>query len=152
VERRPHIVGFAFAINGELNSADVYACKALFMKLWPKLLKAAAVEAVAEFRKDKTFQPPKPDEVRKFLEEAQKGAASVRDLTKDARLRILESDGAVNWNLEVRVYDIRNLEAAMPSVVLHESYLRKAPGDSAPPAPEEAPVQQQAPPGQGRRE
>src|ERR1044071_2737309 len=42
------VIGYVFAINGKVNSADVYASRALFAKLWPKLLKATAVEAIAE--------------------------------------------------------------------------------------------------------
>src|SRR5690349_14875565 len=40
-------IGFAYAINGELKSADVYSSKNMFQQLWPRLLKAAVVEAVA---------------------------------------------------------------------------------------------------------
>ena len=40
-------IGFAYAINGELKSADVYSSKDMFQRLWPRLLKAAVVEAVA---------------------------------------------------------------------------------------------------------
>ena len=37
------VIGYAFAINGRISSADVYGSNALFLKLWPKLLKASAV-------------------------------------------------------------------------------------------------------------
>jgi hypothetical protein len=42
------VIGYAIAINGKLNSGDVYASHVLFTKLWPKMLTAAAVEAVGE--------------------------------------------------------------------------------------------------------
>jgi hypothetical protein len=41
-------VGFAFAVNGALNSAEVYASPTMFKSLRDKLLSAAAVEALAE--------------------------------------------------------------------------------------------------------
>ena len=41
------VIGFAFAINDELKSADVYSSHTMFERLWPRLLKAAAIEAVA---------------------------------------------------------------------------------------------------------
>ena len=41
-------IGMAFAINGEFNSADVFASRELFGKLWPKLLESAATEAIGE--------------------------------------------------------------------------------------------------------
>ncbi|MFH1842305.1 MAG: DUF6569 family protein [bacterium] len=42
------VVGYAFAINGELNSADLFANRELFRKVWPRLLEAAATEAISE--------------------------------------------------------------------------------------------------------
>ncbi len=50
--------GFAFAVNGVLNSAEVYAAPALFAKLWPKLMRAAAVEALGE--NNGASDPPPP--------------------------------------------------------------------------------------------
>src|SRR5205823_12275790 len=44
VDGKPDVIGYVFAINGKVNSADVYASSALFKKLWPKLLKASAIE------------------------------------------------------------------------------------------------------------
>jgi hypothetical protein len=48
IHRRKDSIGYAFAINGKLNSADVYGSSHLFQKMWPKMLRAAAVEAMAE--------------------------------------------------------------------------------------------------------
>ena len=42
------VIGVAFTINGEMKNADIYASSELFGRLWPKLLRAAATEAVAE--------------------------------------------------------------------------------------------------------
>src|SRR5262252_9027334 len=39
---RSDVIGYVFAINGKINSADVYASSGLFRKLWPKLLQASA--------------------------------------------------------------------------------------------------------------
>lgn len=41
------VIGFAFAINDEIKGADVYLSNAMFNRYWPRLLKAAAVDAVA---------------------------------------------------------------------------------------------------------
>ena len=48
VEDKDDVVGFAFAINGNINSADIYGSHALFVRLWPKLLRASSVEALTE--------------------------------------------------------------------------------------------------------
>jgi hypothetical protein len=41
------VIGFAFAINDEIKGADVYSSNVMFKRFWPRLLKAAAVEAIA---------------------------------------------------------------------------------------------------------
>lgn len=41
------VIGFAFAINGQFNTADIYGDPALFQKLWPKLIEAAAYESLS---------------------------------------------------------------------------------------------------------
>src|SRR5687767_8421392 len=41
------VIGYAFAINGKINSADIYLSNHLFAKLWPKMLKAAVTEAIS---------------------------------------------------------------------------------------------------------
>lgn len=45
-EKESDVVGFVFAVNGKLNSADIYASNGLFRKLWPRLIKASATEAI----------------------------------------------------------------------------------------------------------
>ncbi len=89
-------VGYAFAINGKINSADVYANRALFKKLWPKLLEATAIEAVAEFKKGRKFDPMTAEDIKKALEAAQK-SRRVAEQAVNARikLRTRESPAAV---------------------------------------------------------
>lgn len=41
------VIGFVFAVQGEVNAAEVYASHNLFAKLWPKQLEAAIIEALA---------------------------------------------------------------------------------------------------------
>lgn len=47
IEGSDDIVGFVYAVNGKIDSGEVYGSNALFRKMWPKLLKAAATEAIA---------------------------------------------------------------------------------------------------------
>src|ERR1700674_2994142 len=65
------VIGYVFAINGKVNSADIYGSNALFKKLWPKLLKANAIEAIAELDRDE-FKPASAESVKGFLSEAEK--------------------------------------------------------------------------------
>jgi len=45
-EASDDIIGYVYAINGKIKSADVYASNALFRKMWPKLLAANVTEAI----------------------------------------------------------------------------------------------------------
>ena len=68
IKDRKHIIGFVFAINGQLNTAEVYGSEDLFRQLWSKLLRTAAVEAFAESNKDKHFKAPSTKAAAVFLE------------------------------------------------------------------------------------
>jgi hypothetical protein len=89
-EGKADVIGYAACINGKVNNADVYASNALFLKLWPKLLKSSAVEAVAELQKDRKFEPPTADAVRDFLADADRGKKTEKDVNK--RLQQVERE------------------------------------------------------------
>jgi hypothetical protein len=72
IKGRKHIVGFVFAINGQLNTAEVYGSEDLFSQLWPKLLRTAAVEAFAELKKDEHIKAPSAKAAATFLEYPEK--------------------------------------------------------------------------------
>jgi ARG/rhodanese/phosphatase superfamily protein len=86
------VIGYVFAINGKVNSADVYASHALFAKLWPKLIKANAVEALAELQKDLEIKPVTGEVVETFLAESEQPAASTKDVTRRVKLVTREDD------------------------------------------------------------
>ena len=46
-ENGDDIVGYVFAVNGKLNSGEIYESNGLFRKMWPKLLDASATEAIS---------------------------------------------------------------------------------------------------------
>lgn len=71
---KPDVVGFVFAVNGRLNSGEVYASAALFRRYWDKHLKAAAVEALAEAGPGASAPPPPTaEDVQALFERADKG-------------------------------------------------------------------------------
>lgn len=88
------VIGYVFAINGKVNSADVYGSSALFKKLWPKLLKANAVEAIAELQKDK-FEAVKQESVSLFLAEAEAAKGSEKAVTSRVKLMTREDDNNI---------------------------------------------------------
>jgi len=86
------VIGFAFAVNGEINSVDVYGSHELFKKLWPQLVKASSVEAMAELKKDKKFEPIKAEAITAFLTAADKGKQTDKEVTKGVHLIKKETD------------------------------------------------------------
>lgn len=115
LEGKSNVIGYAFVINGEVNSADVYASSALFKKLWPKLLRATAVEAVAELTKTKTFIQLKPETVQGFLDKADRAAPKEQKV--NSRVTAVTRD-----EKDVVVFESRDDKQ---KVVLHKSYVKK---------------------------
>jgi hypothetical protein len=95
-ERDADIVGYVFAINGKVNSADIYPSNGLFRKMWPKLLRASVTEAIGERKEAEKRPAPPPAEVSKFIDAADSGRAIEADTPGDlARVVKKESGGAV---------------------------------------------------------
>lgn len=72
-DKSDDVLGMVVAVNGRLVSADIYSSPELFQKFWPKLMKAAAVEAMVEGSRSTT--PVSEDVVRAFLSSADSGSA-----------------------------------------------------------------------------
>ncbi len=109
------MIGYVFAINGAVNSADVYASSELFKKLWPKLLKANAIEAIAELQKDLKFEPATAENVKTFLAEAESSKASEKEVT--ARIRLLTREDDKNILFETQDRSQKRW--------IHRNYIRK---------------------------
>ena len=88
------IVGYVFAINGKLNSGDIYPSNGLFRKMWGKLVRASVTEAITE--KDAGAEPtPSTDAVMAFLEAGQKGRSTEKALPGDIQLETRAGDKAL---------------------------------------------------------
>lgn len=116
VNRSNDVIGYVFAINGKINSADVYASSQLFKKLWPKLLKASAIEAVAELRKGEKFEAPKPADVQGFLDDSPKGAEKQKDVS--SRVQMVTRETNENVFFETR-------DRARSDTWVHRNYIKK---------------------------
>ena len=82
IEGKNDVIGLSIAVNGKMNSGDVYASHELFAKLWPKLLQASAVEAVTELQKDNKFDAASLDTAKAWLADAEKGKRSDKEINK----------------------------------------------------------------------
>jgi hypothetical protein len=116
VRTRSDVIGYVFAINGEINSADVYASHALFAKLWPKLLKSTAVEAVAELKPDLAPKPVVDDQIHGFLAESEKASPVTKAVTTRVKLVTREDDKNIFFETQDR---------AQKDGWVHRNYIRK---------------------------
>lgn len=111
------VIGYAFAINGQINSADVYAANALFRKLWPSLLKASAIEAIAELQPRQRYAPVTTDGVSDFLGAAERGRTSdERAVAGNIQLVTRETESHVL---------IETQDRKQKTKWLHRSYIKK---------------------------
>jgi hypothetical protein len=116
IDGKQDVIGYAFAVNGKINSSDVYGSSVLFKKLWPKLLKASAVEALAELQKDAKFEPVHADSVQGFFTSTEKGKASENG--PSGRVKTVTRETEENILFETRDED-------QGAAVVHRSYVKK---------------------------
>jgi hypothetical protein len=110
------VIGYAFAIDGKLNSTDVYGSHDLFAKLWMKLLRATSVEAVTAYQAGKKFEPVTASSVKTALADAESGKASATNLT--TRTEVVVKETAQNVMFETR-------DRAQHEIWIHRNYLTK---------------------------
>lgn len=115
VKGKDDVIGYVFAINGAVNSADVYGSSELFRKLWPKLLKANAIEAISEMRKEQKFEPTTAENVKIFLAEAESSKASEKEVTARISLLTREDDKSILFETQDRIR----------KRWIHRNYIRK---------------------------
>jgi hypothetical protein len=115
LDSHPDAIGFAFAVNGRLNSADAYGSRRLFAELWPKLLQATATEAVAEKGSAAPPRPPAVDAVRAMVTWADEGALTEK--APHERTRTVVRETSSRLAVETR-------DASGPKWV-HRSYVQK---------------------------
>jgi hypothetical protein len=116
IDKKNDVIGFAFAINGIMNSADVYASHELFLKMWQKLLRSSAVEAIAEQNKNIRFKPATPATVSASIKDAEKGKRSEKVVS--SRVRIVTSETEQNLLFETKDQDKKEQW-------IHKSYIQK---------------------------
>src|ERR1044072_4633173 len=113
-EKADDVVGYVFAIDGKLNSAEVYPSNGLFRKMWPKLLQASITEAIGQKNSGAAAAVPTGEAALAFLTEAAKGAWSETPLPASVRLETRQAENAF-------YYETRRKDGAF----VHRSYLAK---------------------------
>jgi hypothetical protein len=123
-KNKKDLIGFAFAINGEFAGAEVFDCSALFIKLWPKLLRSVCVEALVRSGKPKTQDPPEPKKILGRI------LAALAGREKDVRVA-----GGTNLVIKDSGLDLSFDSRQRPSVAPHNP-----PPCPPPPSPTPVPV------------
>ncbi|HJT67323.1 MAG TPA: DUF6569 family protein [Pyrinomonadaceae bacterium] len=119
LRNKSDVIGYAFAINGQVNSADVYASHTLFTKLWPKLLKATATEALSELNQEAKAESPAPvadETIHAFLAASEQPKPQSKAVTERVRVVTREDDKNVFFETQ----DRRQNDAWV-----HRNYIRK---------------------------
>ncbi len=110
---RNDVIGYAFAINGKINSADIYVSNHLFSKLWPRMLKAAVVEAISLADKPAAETQPKAGDINAFLLDAEKGDVNERPT-------VAKSKVITRQTTTEAVYEARDKS----DLVVHRNYVK----------------------------
>jgi hypothetical protein len=116
LRNKTDVIGFAFAINGKVNSADVYASHALFAKLWPKLLKATATEALAELDQQTNAEPVASETINAFLVDSEQPKPKAKDVTQRVKVVTREDDNNIFFETQDR---------SEKDAWVHRNYIRK---------------------------
>lgn len=116
LQKKTDVIGYVFAINGQVNSADVYASRALFAKLWPKLLKATAVEAVAELQENAKPAAVEEAAISSFLADSEKPKAAEKDVTQRVKLVTREDERSIFFETRDR---------QKKDAWIHRNYIKK---------------------------
>lgn len=117
--QHPDAIGYAFAIDGRMNYADLYASHDLFIRLWPKLLSAAAGEAVASAPGPATAAPDAAAVQAWFaqLDDARRAARTTTVAPGNAMRGAQAADGSA-------VYESTGGSAAPAAEYLHRAYAK----------------------------
>ena len=97
------------------GSADVYVSNLLFKKLWSRMLKAAAVEAVSVSNVHASSTAVRPDAVTSFLSDSDAGKPSERAASGSARVITRDQKDNV-------VYEARDEKQ---KIAVHRNYVKK---------------------------
>lgn len=107
------VVGFAFAVDGKIVSADVYPSNGLFRKMWDKGLAAAVTEALSSKTED-TASTITTAEVDAFVLAAEKGKADSAPVATLGKRETRDADKS-----------LAVISSTNTGAVLHRNYLAK---------------------------
>jgi hypothetical protein len=114
LEETKQIVGVAVAVNGKMLSVDVFESTPLFKKLWPKLLKSFALDAVAatsEFEAEAAQKALTIEDCVAFMKNVESSKAETVEVTENQKVVKRQSPVALSFSY----YDAEAASAATPA-------------------------------------
>jgi hypothetical protein len=109
-------IGYACIVNGYFNSADLYFSPDLFNRLWPKLLRASAIEAISEQNSAYAYNETTVDQLSHMLFNSAFKTVRKDKLSKNIKIITMESEGVFLQDLLYKNYD---------KTIIHRTYLGK---------------------------
>jgi hypothetical protein len=116
VAGKPDVIGVVLAINGRIEGVEVYGSAALFRKMWPKLIRTAAVDAIAEYQPGRRYELVEKDEIAAFLTAAGQGKAIETEVNRRTDVLRRETEIAVS---------IETHDEGHQGAVIHRSYIAR---------------------------
>lgn len=109
------ILGYVFAVNGKIYSADIYPSNSLFRKMWGKLLASSITEAIGDKSSNgKAALPPDLSIVKAFLADAESGETQEKDIANIALQDMRDTEKALYVGVKTE-----------DGTWVHRSYLKK---------------------------
>lgn len=112
----PDAVGVAIAINGAVDSIEIFPHHGLFVRVWPKLLHAAAVEAASELRADAPTTVPPITAFAALIEDAERGEEKSQRAGRRVDNKVKETSKSIGT---------KSTDARRNDAVLRRSYIAK---------------------------
>jgi len=123
VNGQTDVVGYAFAINGKINSVDVYANNALFKKMWPKLINSSATEALTEVEAGKKFAIPKASAVQECISDAEQGRK--QEKATAGKSRLVQQETVRSILFETQDLAPAGAKSSSANIWVHRNYMTK---------------------------
>ena len=98
----PNIVGVVVAIDGKVESMDVFESTPLFQKLWPKLLKSYALDATSSQPAAGDTKPATVGDAGRFMRDLASAQRKSDDANGDLALSRSESDAVLAFSAHER--------------------------------------------------
>ena len=107
IEEMENIVGVVIAVNGRMESLDVFESTPLFRKLWPKLLKSYALDAAnAEGTSEEVGKTATREEALRFFHDVAQARADNANASGEIAVIAGENDRVQHFSF----HDRRNVE------------------------------------------